>query len=195
MTSERTYWDELGIEWRALELDGERISPRLKDRLRRQSLAITATLALGIPLCAAGMGLGVFTVWRGWTSEIWNFVTRGVGLVIISMLPMRAFSSLLPFRKHAETQNLADMLEIGSARIGRTLVLVRVVMAACIAAASFGVAGTVIRMRAGSPPRQSPIVDLVVIALIVSFLWLYGRTLSAELGKFEYLRRVLDPEK
>ena len=195
MKSEEEYWDDLGIQWRATDADIERVAPRLQARLRRQSLAITAALALGIPLCAAGVVLGVFTIWLGWKTETWNFLTRGIAIVLVSALLIRALASLLPFRANQDSQGLLAMLEIASARIKRTLFLVRMAIVGCVIAAVFGIAGTAIRIRAGSPPHLSPIIDLILIALIISFLWIYGRTLSAEARKFEYLRRTLGDNK
>ncbi|MGH9590626.1 MAG: hypothetical protein ACRD25_09530 [Terracidiphilus sp.] len=83
------------------------------------------------------------------------------------------------------------MLDIAIARIGHTLFLIRAAIAASAIAAAFGIAGTVIRMHAGSPPHLSPIIDLIIIALILACLWLYGRRMSAENRKFNYLRRTL----
>ena len=195
MKSEGAYWDDLGIEWRATDPEPKQVTPPLQARLRRQSLAITAAFALGIPLCGAGVILGVCTLWRGWTSETWNFVTRGVAIVVVSALLIRALIALLPFRAHMDIQSLAEMFEIAVARIRRTLFLVRMAIVCCVVAGVFGIVGTAIRIRAGSAPRLSPIVDLIIIALIISLLWLYGRTLSAEDRKFEYLRRTVGGNK
>lgn len=195
MKSEDAYWDNLGVAWRAIDPDVERMAPRLQARLRRQSVAITTVLVLGIPLCSAGIVLGVFTIWCGWTTETWNFVTRGIAIVLVLALVLRALASSLPFGAHKDIQSLSDMLEIASARIKRNQFLVHTAIVVCVIAAVFGVVGTVIRTRAGSSPRLSPIIDLIIIALIVSFLWLYGRTVSVESRKFEYLRRTLGANK
>lgn len=195
MKSEDAYWDALGVAWRATDADIEVVTPRLHARLRRQSLAITAALALGTPLFCAGAVLGAFTMWRAWTTETWNFLTRGIAILLVSVLLIRALASFLPFRAYKDIQSLSGMLEIASARIKRTLFLIRTAIVACIIAAGLGIAGAAIRTRAGSPPHLSPIVDLIIIALIVLFLWLYGRTVSAEDRKFDYLRRTLGANK
>ena len=195
MKSDDAYWDDLGVAWRTTDPSIEQAVPHLQARLRRQSFVITAALALGIPFCGVGIVLGVFTMWRGWTTDTWNFVTRGIAIVLVSALLVRALASLLPFRRYRNVRSLSEMLELAHARIRRTLFLVRMAIIGCVIAAIFGIAGTVIRIRAGSPPHLSPIIDLIIIALIVSFLWLYGRTVSAEGRKFEYLRRTLGANK
>ncbi|MGH9688535.1 MAG: hypothetical protein ACRD5K_15740 [Candidatus Acidiferrales bacterium] len=195
MNPDDAYWDDLGIAWRAIDSDLERVTPRLQARLRRQSFAIATALVFGIPLAGAGLVLGAFTIWRGWTMSTWNFVTRGIAIILISALLIRALASFLPYRAHADIRTLSEMLDIASARIRRTLFVIRTAIAACAIASVFGVIGAVIRTRAGSPPRLSPIIDLIIVALIVFSLWLYGRRLSAERGKFDYLRRSLGANK
>lgn len=195
MKSDNAYWDDLGVAWRATDPDIQQATPHLQARLRRQSFVITAVLALGIPVCSAGIVLGIFTMWRGWTTETWNFVTRGIAIVLVSALLVRALASLLPFRRYRDVRSLSEMLEIAQARTKRTLFLVRTAITGCVIAAVFGIAGTAIRIRAGSPPHLSPIIDLIIIALVISFLWLYARTVYAEDRKFEYLRRTLVANK
>ncbi|HXE08446.1 MAG TPA: hypothetical protein VN612_11140 [Acidobacteriaceae bacterium] len=190
MHPEETYWDELGLAWRTTESGLETMTPHLQARLRCQSFAVSAALMLGIPLCIAGIALGAFTVWRGWTTGTWNFVTRGFAIAIISALLVRALASF-PFSARIDTQNLSAMLDIAIARLRRTLFLVRTAIIACAIAGAFGIVGAVLRTRAGSPPRLSPIVDLIIIVMMVSFLGLYARALSAEARKFDYLRRTL----
>lgn len=195
MNPEDAYWDDLGVAWRAMESDLERITPRLQARLRRQSFVISAALALGAPLSVAGIALGAATIWRGWTTGTWNFVTRGIAITVISALLISALAPLLPYRAHTGMRSLSDMLDIAIARIRRILFLIRGALAACVIAAAFGIAGAEIRTHAGSPPRLSPMIDLIIVALIVSILWLYKRTLSAEGRKFEFLRRTLGANK
>lgn len=195
MNPDDAYWDDLGVAWRATDSDLERAAPRLQARVRRQSFVIAAALTLGIPLGAAGLVLGVVTLWHGWTTGTWNFVTRGFATALISVLLVRALASFLPFRAHADTRALSGMLEIACARIRRTLVLLRTAIVACLIATVFGIIGAVIRTHAGSPPRLSPVIDVIVVALIAACLWLYERAVSAEGRKFEYLQRTLGAGK
>ncbi|HZQ42694.1 MAG TPA: hypothetical protein VFA99_05550 [Acidobacteriaceae bacterium] len=195
MNDENAYWDNLGVAWRASSSDIQRVTPLLQARLRRQAFGIGISVTLGLPLCVAALVLGILTIWHGWTAGIWNFVTRGTAIVLISALLIRALTSFLPFRARTGTQSLADMLEIASARIRRTLFLIGAAIAACVISAAFGLAGAALRIHAGSPPHLSPFIDLAIIALIIAFLWLYARTLSAEADKFEYLQRTLAADR
>ena len=83
---DNAYWDELGVEWRALNPDPDIIGPRLKSRLRRQSLLIRAGLMAGLLLSAGGVILSLITIWMGWTTVTWNFVTRGIAIGAVSVL-------------------------------------------------------------------------------------------------------------
>jgi len=191
MNDEETYWDELGVAWRATESSLEQAFPLLQTRLRRQSLIIAAGLTLGIPLCIVGIALGAYTLWRGWTTGPWNFVARGFAIAIISTLLLRALASFLPLNARIAAQSLSAMLDIASAQTRRTMFLLRMAIAGCAIAAVFGLVGAVIRTHAGSPPRISPIIDLIVLALIVGLLCLFERTVSAKNRKLQYLRRTL----
>jgi len=51
--------------------------------------------------------------------------------------------------------------------------------------------GTAIRTHLGRPPKLSPIVDLVVLALIALVLFLYGRQVKGKLEKYRTLKRAL----
>jgi len=190
MNHEEPYWDELGVAWRTIEPDIERALPDLQVRLHRQSLAIAAALGLGVPLCIGGIALGTFTIWRGSATHTWNFVTRGIAIALISVVLFHALASLLPFRKRPDAQNLSAMLDLVTARLRRTLFLLRAAISACGIAAAFGIAGSIIRERAGSSPHLSPVVDLILIGLIAVLFSLCARTVSTMARKFDYLRRA-----
>ena len=57
---------------------------------------ITAGLVAGLPLSASGLLLGVLTIWRGWTTGTWNFISRGVAIGAISIILAMGVSLLLP---------------------------------------------------------------------------------------------------
>lgn len=195
MIPDDVYWDDLGVAWRAIDSELPRMMPRLQARLRRQSFAIAAALILGIPLAGAGLVLGAFTIWHGWTTTTWNFVTRGIAIALISALLVYALASFLPFRTHADIRTLSEMLDFATARIRRTLFVIRTAIVACVIATVFGVVGAGMRIYAGSPPRLSPVIDLMIIGLIVLFLWLYGQKLSTEGRTLDYVRRSLGANK
>ena len=85
------YWDELGLAWTAINPDPQVMMPKVKKRLRRQTTMIAITLFLVLPLSLAGIALGLWTIWFGAASQTWNFIPRGVGIVLIAL--MAAFAA------------------------------------------------------------------------------------------------------
>jgi hypothetical protein len=188
------YWDDLGVAWRATNPDPSVIAPRLEARLRRQSALILTALLIGLPLTALGVGLGVFTIWRGWTTGTWNFVTRGSAIVAISILLAVAMWSLLTVRGGHEARALSAMLELLIARARRTLIVIRLGMAACAIAAVMGLVGTFLRTHASEPPRMSPVIDIVLLAICALGLFVCGRDIRLRLERLRALQRTLDAD-
>jgi hypothetical protein len=189
--SSDAYWDELGVAWCAIDPDISVVAQRLGARLRRQSRWITAALVIGLPLGAAGVLLGATTIWSGWHSGTWNFVTRGIAIIAMSAILTLAVSSLLSVRSGG-AGGLSEMIDLAVGRAQRTLVLIRAGLYACAIAAVFGLVGTAIRTHLAAPPRMSPIVDLAVLALVALALFLYGRQVKVELWKYRTLRGALE---
>jgi hypothetical protein len=184
------YWDDLGVVWRAIDPDVSAIAPRIEARVRRQSAQIVATLVVGLPLSAIGVALGVLTIWRGWTTGAWHFVTRGVAIVTIAILMGVAMLSLLRVRA-GRALAVSDMLELSIARAQRVVVGIRLGMAACLVGAVMGLVGTAIRTRVSGPPLMSPIVDLVLLALSAAGLFAWGRNVRLQLGRLQAVKRAL----
>jgi hypothetical protein len=192
MTTPRdAYWDELGVAWYAINPDIDVIAPRLKARLRRQSLLITAGLATGWPLSAVGGLLGLFTIWSGWTTGAWNFVTRGIAISAISVTLAMAMSWLLSVRRSDAAKAVSEMIDLAIARGQRTLVTIRLGFYACIVAAVCGLAGTAIRTYLSRPPHLSPAIDLAVLALLALGLFLCGRHTRMTVEKLRALKHAL----
>lgn len=192
MTTPRdAYWDELGIAWCAINPEINVIAPRLKARLRRQSFLIMAGLVTGLPLSAAGLLLGMLTIWSGWTTGTWNFVTRGIAIGSISVIFGVAVSLLLPVRASDSARALSEMIDLAIARAQRALVTIRLGFYACGVAAVFGLVGTAIRTYLARPPRMSPVVDLAVLAIFALGLFFYGRHIKVNLEKLRYLKHAL----
>lgn len=195
MTTPRdAYWDELGIAWRAIEPELAILAPRIKARLRRQSLSITAALVIGLPLSAAGFVLGLFTIWSGLATGTWNFVTRGVAIGLMSSMAAIALSMLLPVRASDAAGKLSEMLDLAIARAQRVLATIRLGYYACAIAAVFGLMGAATRTYLTRPPQLSPAVDLAVLAIFALGLFLCGRRVGVNLEKLRYLKRVLAVE-
>jgi hypothetical protein len=185
------YWDDLGIAWCAIETDTSGILGRLQTRLRRQTLLMTGALALGLPVTAAGLVIGVMTLWFGWKSGTWNFLTRGAAIVIISGIALRGLWLLLPVRHSSNGEPLSDMLALAVARGERMLTMIRLALSACVIAAVFGLIGTALRHAFGRPPALSPVIDLAVLAIVALMLSTYLRQGKINLAKFQYLKRTI----
>jgi hypothetical protein len=193
-TPDNAYWDELGVEWRALNPDPEIIGPRLKSRLRRQSLLIRAGLVAGLLLGAGGVILSLITIWIGWTSGTWNFVTRGIAIGAVSVFLAMAVSVLLPVRGGDAARAVSDLLDLAIARAQRTLVVIRLGLYACVVVAVFGLAGAAIRTHFTGPPRISPVADVTAIAIVALGLFVRARHIRTSLAKLRALKHALGKE-
>jgi len=185
------YWDDLGIAWRAIDVDVDVVMPRLQSRLRRQSLLIRTALVLGLPTASFAIVLGALTVWWGWSSSTWNFVTRGIAIGVIAALALKTLLSLASVRDSADARALMDMLDLAIRRARTTLVTIHVALSACAVAAVLGGIGAVIRTHAGNPPALSPVVDVALLALVVVTLLVYRQLTSAGLAKLCFLTQAL----
>ena len=185
------YWDELGVAWSAINPDINVIMPRLKYRLRLQSFLIGAGVVLGSVLAAGGFIIGAATMWRGWTTDTWNFVTRGIAIVFVSALLSIAVSLLLPVRASADVKALTEMIDLAVARAERTLKTIRLGFYACAVLAVFGLAGTAVRTYLSRPPTVSLTIDLAVLAIFALGLFVYARHTRVDLAKYRYLKKAL----
>ena len=188
------YWDDLGVTWRAINPDASVIAPLIEARVRRQSALIAAALAIGLPFSVIGFGLGIFTIWRGWTTEYFHFVTRGAAIVMIAILMAIAMLSLLVVRRGRTAATVSAMLDLSIARAQRTLIGIRLGIAACVIAAVMGLVGTAIRTRASGPPLMSPVVDLVLLALCALGLFTWGCNVRPHLHQLRAVKRALGTE-
>ena len=185
------YWDELGVAWSAINPDINVIMPRLKYRLRLQSFLIGAGVVLGSVLAAGGFIIGAATMWRGWTTDTWNFVTRGIAIVVVSTLLSIAVSLLLPVRASADVKALTEMIDLAVARAERTLKTIRLGFYACAVLAVFGLAGTAVRTYLSRPPAVSLTIDLAALAIFALGLFVYARHTRVDLAKYRYLKKAL----
>lgn len=185
------FWDELGVAWAAINPEIAVIMPRLRARIRRQSILITASLILGAPLGIAAFVLGAYCIWIGCTTGAWNFVTRGVALVAIAAILSLAMRSLWHVRAAGGVRSVTDMLDFAIARSKKTLFAVRLGFCACGGAALLGLLGAAIRTHLSRPPALSPLIDLALLAIFALGLFQYGRRIQSDLSKYRYLKRVL----
>ncbi len=191
------YWDDLGVAWCAINPQIGVIAPKLKARLRRQSLLITSCLVAGFTLGGAGLLLGLFTIWSGWAPGTLNFVVRGIAIVVISTIGLFAAAQFSAVRSDQAAKALSEMIDLSINRARRTLLMLRLGFYVCAIAAVFGLAGTAIRSHLSAPPKMSPIVDLVILLIFALGLFAYGRYVNAELKWMRALSHALalDSEK
>jgi len=186
-----SYWDDLGVNWAAIDPDIGIITPRLEARLRRQSNWITAGLVSAWMVSACGLVLGLVTMWTGWQSGAWHFVTRGFGITVVSLLLAGSARWLRPVRSAEQAVALSEMLDLAIQRAMRMVLLIRLSLWACGLAAASGLVGTAIRTHLSDPPRMSPIVDLILLGLFAMVLYLCGRQCDASVARYELLKHSL----
>ena len=185
------YWDELGIAWTAIEPIAANVSPKLKNRIRRQIWLFRAGFVVSATLSLIGLLLGVWTIWLSVTTGSPNFATRGIAIVIISLLAAISAHAFWSGGGGNDSRPFSEMIDLAIIRARRLLLIVRLSLYACSVAAVLGVIGAVIRSYLARPPKMSPLVDIILLALAIVVLALYGRNVKEDLAKFEYLKRVL----
>jgi hypothetical protein len=190
MSSNDVFWDELGVAWRAIDPQPSVIGPKLKTRLRRQAAAVLGIAIVGVPLSIGGLVLGIYTVWIGWSHGIWNFLSRGVALIAISSLLATAAWSRRGSGR-VDSGSLVGMLDLGIVQAERFGRVVQAGYWACGVAAALGLIGYGIRVHFYRPPAMSPIEPLLLLALVVIALLLFGRRLRDDLARLKYLRGIL----
>lgn len=177
---EDTFWDELGVSWRASISDPGLVSSRLKARLKLQSALLTAGTIAAASVGVLGVGLAAWTLWIGWTGQVWNFIMRGVTVAAVSLLAIMAGLALRT-RDRVETRSLQEMLRVSIIRAER---LIRATDLACyslVILAVGGMIGYTLRIKFGRPPAVSPVEDLLVLSVaglaLIWFRWSQARAL------------------
>jgi len=190
-SDDNTFWDELGLSWRASLREPALISRRLERRLRLQGLILTGATVAGAAISALGLALAAWTLWIGWSHDIWNFLSRGVTLAILSLLAAMA-ALTLRLRRGLETGSLVEMLHVSIARTER---LIRVADLGCFSVMILAVGGTIgyfLRSRFGRPPAVPLFEDLLVLVVGALALAWYRRTQAQALRRYRYLHQAFD---
>jgi hypothetical protein len=188
------YWDELGIAWCAINPETEVIIPRLQDRLRRQSVLIAGGVVAGLLFGLVGALVGAYSMWRGWTIGLWNFVARGVVLVAVSAIPAVAAIGLLPVMSGDQARALPDMINLTIARAEKLLAAIRLGLLTCAVLAALELGGMAIRAYSGRPPAMPLILELAVLAILAILalgFFFYERHIKLTRRMFHYLKEVL----
>lgn len=188
-----SFWDELGVSWRASFRDAGLISSRLEARLRIQAAFLTIGMIVGGALGLLGLALAAWTLWIGWQAHVWNFLTRGITIAAVSLLGIVAALALRG-RTRVDTRSLREMLQASMARTER---LIRAADLGCWSMAILAIGGLIgyaIRVLLGRPPAMSPVEGLLAVALAgLALLW-YRRTQAHALRKYRHLSQVFSAE-
>jgi hypothetical protein len=185
------YPEERGVAWTAIDPSIRAIASQLPVRLRRQSQWMALVLVIGLLFGAMGVLLGLVTIGSGLSFHIWNFLTRGVAIIAMSLIIVIATWPLRHATSFDAAQALSQMIDLAIDHSQKTLALVRAVLYCCVIAAVFGLVGNAIRTHFGNPPKMSPIVPLTVLALVALAVLIWGRQTRLELGKYWSLKQAL----
>jgi len=189
-TDDESFWNEMGVSWRASVQDAALMSRRLETRLKVQSALLTGAIALGTTVSVLGFGLAAWTVWIGLIGHAWNLLARGVTLAAVSSLVAMA-SLTLRARHGLETRSLLGMLQVLGARTER---LIRASDLACGSVVILAVGGSIgyaLRVRWGHTPAVPLIEDLLAMAVMgLALLW-YRSSQSRALRRYRHLERAI----
>lgn len=182
---------EPGVAWTAIDPNLRAIASQLPVRLRRQSQWMAVALVIGMLFGAMGVLLGLVTIGSGLSFHIWNFLTRGVAIIAMSVIVICAVWPLQRLTSLDAAQALSPMIDLAIDHGKKTLSLVRGGLYCCVIAAVFGLAGNAIRTHFGNPPKMSPLIPLTIVALVALAVVIWGRQTRLELRKYRSLKRVL----
>lgn len=182
------FWDELGLSWRASIRDAEPVSARLKAYLKLQSALLTAGTLAAAAIGLLSLGLAGWALWVGWTSQTWNFISRGVTLGAVALLAIMV-TLALHARSAVETRSLRDTLQLAIVRTERLLRATHLACYSLVILAAGGVVGYALRVRLGRPPSISPIEDLLAVSLAALGLVWFGWIQARALRRFRHVSR------
>lgn len=180
------FWDELGIAWQATPAP-EASLERMKAHFRRTSRQIRLAIwfaGIGGTFLAA---LGAFTMWQGSRLGALNFEIRGVAVLIVAVILWVMVGMLWPVRD-GDARSLSEFAELGLTRARRSRRSIVMALAACAVAAVLGVIGTIVRTSGDHPPGLSPLIDLMILALLAVIVESLRRRFRDEEARFDYLR-------
>jgi len=188
-TFDDSFWDELGVSWRATIHDAGLFSSRLQARLRFQRALLTAGTVTGAVVSLLGFGLAVWTLYLGWSSQTWHFLARGATLAIVSLLAVMATLALRE-RNGVETRSLREMLQVSIARTKRVIRAADLGLYSVLFLALGGAIGYGLRIHFGRPPAMSLVEDLLALAIAGLALVWYRRSQASALRKYRHLSQV-----
>lgn len=106
------FWDDLGIAWRAIDLEPDSLTPRLRKQLKRETWRRRIGVVFG--------GLGIALVaWAFKSKGAWN---KFYGALLFTWITLGAGLSVwgLRHRTEGDLESRSAMLELSIARAKRT---------------------------------------------------------------------------
>lgn len=110
------FWDDLGIAWRAADIQASSLMPRLRTQIARERRHQRAAVAIGVFAAICGVGIGI----------AWMMTNRAPavrwlsGIVIAGLAAIIAFSgSLQRSLTSGDTASLIGMLDLAIAQAER----------------------------------------------------------------------------
>jgi hypothetical protein len=152
---------------------------------------MAVAIVIGLLFGAMGVLLGLTTIGSGLAFHIWNFITRGVAIIAMSVIIMVATWRLQDSTSLDAAQRLSQMLDLAIEHAQKTLSFIRAGLYCCVIAVVFGFLGNAIRTHFGNPPKMSPLVPLTILALVASAAVIWGRQTRLELGKYRSLKQAV----
>jgi hypothetical protein len=184
-----SFWDELGIAWRASVSNPDLVQRNVERRLHIQRALLAAGTIVAAGVAAASLGLAAWSIWAGWTHSVAHFLTRGATLAVVSVLATVATFALRSRNEPAH----GSLREMTLAAAARTERLIRAADLGCLALVVLVVGGLLgygLRLHSGRPPAlpaSSAVLALLVAGLV---LVMYRRDQKRALAKFRHLTDV-----
>lgn len=190
---DQAFWDDLGLAWRVTVPDEGLFRSRLERRLRFQAFAQGAAVSAAAAATLLGLSLGAWTMWIGWSSGTWHFVSRGATLIAAAVLTLLA-TLVLRGRTDREARSVRESLQLSITRTERLARAAGLALATVAVIGVGGLVGSVIRARHGHAASVSPVEDLLALAVLALallwFRWGQSRTLAAA----RHVSHVFDAE-
>ena len=106
------YWDEPGIPWDAIDPKLRATASHHPGRLHRRAQWMAVSLVARVLLGAMGVLLGLATIGTGLSFHIWNFLTRGVAIIAMSVITMLATWRLQQTTSPDAAQALSQIVDL-----------------------------------------------------------------------------------
>jgi hypothetical protein len=185
-----SFWDELGISWRASVRDVDVVTSRLEVRLKTQRAWLAFGTFLSASATVLGLGLSIWTLWTGWSNQWWHFLVRGTTIAVVAAVTLMTTLALRS-RDDPASGSLQEMLQLCVARTGRLVRVADLGGFAVLVLAAGGTVGYLLRLRSGHGPAASLVTDLLALALVGSALLAFRIVQVRSLRRYRHLTQAL----